>query len=107
MTNWEKEHHNYVVMWEQECYKYRTFLGDTETRVLDIENYNNYLAWFHSVTRLELCPPAFAQDIVDGPLDYEELSRSRYTKLVREGRQTQFAPLINCVVSYACCSFYS
>ena len=54
MTNWEKEHHNYVVMWDQECYKYRVGLGDTETRVLDIDNYNNYLAWFHGVTRLEL-----------------------------------------------------
>ena len=26
VTNWEKEHHNYVVMWDQECYKYRVGL---------------------------------------------------------------------------------
>ena len=107
MTNWEKEHHAYVVMWNQECYKFEVGLGDAETRVLDIENYNNYVAWFHGVTRLELCSPAFPQDIVGGPIDYEELSRSKYTKLVREGRRTEFAPLINFMVSYAyaCFSF--
>ena len=88
MTNWEKEHHNYVVMWDQECYKYREGLEDTEMRVLNAENYNNYLAWFHGVTRLELCPPAFAPDIVDGPIDYDQVLNLRYNKLVREGRRT-------------------
>ena len=102
MTNWEKEHHNYVVEWNQECYKFEVGLGNAETRVLDIDNYNNYVAWLSGVTRLELCPPAFPQDIVDGPLDYEQLSRSQYAKLVREGRRTEFAPLINFMVSYAC-----
>ena len=86
MTNWEKEQHNYVVMWDQECYKFEVGLGDADKRLLDIENYNNYVAWFSGVTRLELCPLAFPQDIVDGPLDYEQLSRSQYARLVREGR---------------------
>jgi len=58
----------------------------------------NYLRWFVSSTRVEMCRPAFEPDILDQPNDYYELARENYNKAVRDGTSTAFAPLLNFVV---------
>jgi hypothetical protein len=92
-------------MWNQECAKYKNKKGTTETRIFDETAFNDYLAWFHTVTRLEVCPRAYADDTLDEDLVYEDVAQFQYTKLVRDGRRTQFAPLINYVVRSRCSSY--
>jgi hypothetical protein len=61
--------------------------------------FTNYLRWFVSSTRVEICRPAFEPNILDQPNDYYELARQNYNKAVRDGTYTAFAPLVNFVVS--------
>ncbi|KAE8798029.1 mutator protein [Hordeum vulgare] len=48
-------------------------------------------------TRVEICPPAYEEDILEEPTEYDALAQSRYNKLIREGYQTSFAPVLNFV----------
>ncbi|KAE8821387.1 mutator protein [Hordeum vulgare] len=48
-------------------------------------------------TRVEICPPAYGEDILEEPTEYDELAQGGYSKLIREGYQTSFAPVLNFV----------
>ncbi|KAE8793824.1 mutator protein [Hordeum vulgare] len=48
-------------------------------------------------TRVEICPPAYEEDILEEPTEYDALAQGRYNKLIREGYQTSFAPVLNFV----------
>ena len=61
--------------------------------------FSNYLRWFQASTRVEICPPAYEEDILEEPTEYDELAQGGYSKLIREGYQTSFAPVLNFVVS--------
>jgi hypothetical protein len=63
------------------------------------EGFNNYLRWFQPRTRLQLLPDAYTDVILEEPLPFDQLGNLAYNKLVREGRQVDFAPAINFVVS--------
>ena len=100
VTNWETHHNSWENMWNQEVTKYERGNGTTETRPFNQETFNEYLAWFLSRTRVEICPRAYDEAMLDNPIDYEDVANAKYTKLVREGRRTQFAPLINYMVNF-------
>jgi hypothetical protein len=68
-------------------------------RPFNQDAFNNYLTWFLQRTRVELCPPAYDDDILDEPVDLEDFQNLKYNKLIRDGQQTPFAPVINFVVS--------
>jgi hypothetical protein len=68
--------------------------------------FTNYLRWFVSSTRVEICRPAFEPNILDQPNDYYELARQNYNKAVRDGTYTAFAPLVNFVVSIVCVNLF-
>ncbi|KAE8784886.1 mutator protein [Hordeum vulgare] len=59
--------------------------------------FNNYLRWFQESTRVEICPPAYEEDILEEPTEYDALAQGDYNKLIREGYQTSFAPVLNFV----------
>ncbi|KAE8811610.1 mutator protein [Hordeum vulgare] len=73
---------------EWEPYGVGTNFGDAHT---------NYLRWFQESTRVEICPPAYEEDILEEPTEYDELAQGGYSKLIREGYQTSFAPVLNFV----------
>ncbi|KAE8793395.1 mutator protein [Hordeum vulgare] len=61
--------------------------------------FNNYVRWFQESTRVEICLSAYEEDILEEPTEYDALAQGRYNKLIREGYQTSFAPVLNFVVS--------
>nr|ABE02631.1 mutator protein [Hordeum vulgare subsp. vulgare]ABE02647.1 mutator protein [Hordeum vulgare subsp. vulgare] len=67
---------------------------DTDTQL-----HSNYLRWFQESTRVEICPPAYEEDILEEPTEYDELAQGGYSKLIREGYQTSFAPVLNFVAA--------
>ncbi|KAE8796276.1 mutator protein [Hordeum vulgare] len=71
IKDWQKHHKSYVLI--------------------------NYLRWFQESTRVEICPPAYEEDILEEPTEYDELAQGGYSKLIREGYQTSFAPVLNFV----------
>jgi hypothetical protein len=73
---------------------------DVEQRAFSQDAFNNYLRWFGGATRLELCPSAYDDQILDEPTGFDELSNIEYNRLVREGNQTSFAPVMNFVVIF-------
>ena len=62
--------------------------------------FNIYISWFLQVTRIEICNRAFRAEILEEPIDYDELAQTKFNKLVREGRTTGFACFLNFVVMY-------
>ena len=55
---------------------------------------------------MELRPPAFDKAILEEPADFEQFKDLDYNRLLRDGRQTEFAPLMNFVVCFSMWSFY-
>uniref|UniRef100_A0A8I6XI57 Aminotransferase-like plant mobile domain-containing protein n=1 Tax=Hordeum vulgare subsp. vulgare TaxID=112509 RepID=A0A8I6XI57_HORVV len=68
IKDWHKHHKNYVIMFEQS-----------------------------ESTRVEICPPAYEEDILEEPTEYDALAHGDYNKLIGEGYQTSFAPVLNFV----------
>jgi hypothetical protein len=71
-------------------------------RPFDTEAFNRYLVWFRSNARTQLNPPAFESDeILHEPNPgFDEMANMEYNKLIREGRQTQLAPVVRFAVSF-------
>ena len=104
VKNWDIYHSDYVSKWNARvavATKKKLYLRDHPP--FDGAAFNDYLAWFHPRTRLALCPPAF-EDIVwldDKPQDDAGGNAAielAYNRAVREGNQTQFAPVVNFLV---------
>ncbi|KAE8821060.1 Disease resistance protein RPM1 [Hordeum vulgare] len=47
--------------------------------------------------RVEIFPSAYEEDILEEPTKYDALAHGEYNKLIREGYQTSFAPVLNFV----------
>jgi hypothetical protein len=63
------------------------------THLLSITTYDGFRN-----TRVEVCPPAYNEDILEDPANFEDLSKQQYNKQVREGLGVPTAPIINYVV---------
>ncbi|KAK1629560.1 hypothetical protein QYE76_003875 [Lolium multiflorum] len=59
--------------------------------------FNQYLRWFLDNTRVQILPDAYGHEILEEPLIFDDIATLKYNKLVREGRQTSFAPMLNFV----------
>uniref|UniRef100_A0ACD5XR69 Uncharacterized protein n=1 Tax=Avena sativa TaxID=4498 RepID=A0ACD5XR69_AVESA len=68
-----------------------------QDRPFNRDAFNNYIAWFVDNARVEIYPRAFQDSILEEPLVFDELPTEQYNIMVREGRQTEFAPLVNFV----------
>ena len=60
--------------------------------------FNNYLTWFLASTRVEICKPAYNEEIFKDPTVFDELTHHQYNKLVREGTRVPSTPMMNFVV---------
>jgi hypothetical protein len=67
----------------------------------DEQAFNNYLQWFLKSTRVELCPPAYGEEILEDDTNFDDIYMLEYNRLVRDGNQTPFAPVLNFVVILA------
>ncbi|KAE8804606.1 mutator protein [Hordeum vulgare] len=80
-------------------------LVDTDTQLhrLDrrrqrkIKDWQKHHKSYVASTRVEICPPAYEEDILEEPTEYDALAQSCYNKLICEGYQTSFAPVLNFV----------
>ena len=67
--------------------------------------FNNYLTWFLGSTRVEVCKPAYADEILEDPTVFDEVAQHQYNALVRKGNSViPSAPMMNFVVSPFCFS---
>ncbi|KAE8816572.1 mutator protein [Hordeum vulgare] len=96
IKDWQKHHKNYVLMFEQSV-QATSSIQRTQYRQHCALAFSNYLRWFQESTRVEICPPAYEEDILEEPTEYDELAQGGYSKLIREGYQTSFAPILNFV----------
>ncbi|KAE8810525.1 mutator protein [Hordeum vulgare] len=96
IKDWQKHHTSYVVMFEQSV-QAASSIRRTQYRQHCPLAFSNYLRWFQASTRVEICPPAYEEDILEEPTEYDALAQSRYNKLIREGYQTSFARVLNFV----------
>ncbi|KAE8776032.1 hypothetical protein D1007_51362 [Hordeum vulgare] len=96
IKDWHKHHKSYVIMFEQSV-QAASSIQRTQYRQHCPLAFNNYLRWFQESTRVEICPPAYEEDILEEPTEYDALAQGDYNKLIREGYQTSFAPVLNFV----------
>ena len=69
--------------------------------------FNNYLTWFLASTRVEVCKPAYAEEILEEPTVFDEVAQHQYNALVRKGNSViPSAPMMNFVV-FALFAFHS
>ncbi|KAE8801775.1 mutator protein [Hordeum vulgare] len=96
IKDWQKHHKSYAIMFEQSV-QAASSIRRTQYRQYCPLAFNNYVRWFQESTRVEICPPAYEEDILEEPTEYDALAQGRYNKLIREGYQTSFAPVLNFV----------
>jgi len=98
VKNWDKYHLQYVNEFEQ-CVENASESGWGRQLVHDPLAFNNYLRWLHQNTRVELCRPAYGQEILEENfLEFDDLAQSQYNRDVRKGNQVPFSSIVNFVV---------
>nr|XP_051202258.1 uncharacterized protein LOC127315852 [Lolium perenne] len=71
--------------------------GPVEIVPHDLAAFNNYLEWFHENTRIELVKHVYAEDILDDPIEFDEVAQSQHDTFARRGRLTSIASELNFV----------
>ena len=98
--DWPKLHRKHLEKFRRCVTEARKAKG-AQDRPFNRDAFNNYIAWFVDNARVEIYPWAFRDSILEEPLVFDKLSTEQYNIMVREGRQTEFAPLVNFVVKCA------
>ncbi|KAE8805348.1 hypothetical protein D1007_18587 [Hordeum vulgare] len=96
IKDWNKHHNKYVTMFELSVEEARSMPG-TQLREHCPLAFNNYVRWFQENTQVDICPPAFDEDILEDPTSFDELAHGEYNKTIHKGYQTPFAPVLNFV----------
>ncbi|KAM0903100.1 hypothetical protein ACQ4PT_018894 [Festuca glaucescens] len=94
--DWHKIHRKYVkkfVMPVEEQKKAKGIQYEEHSE----DAFNQYLHWFLDNTHVQILPEAYGHEILEEPLIFDDVATLQYNKLVREGRQTSFAPMLNFV----------
>uniref|UniRef100_A0ACD5UDW2 Uncharacterized protein n=1 Tax=Avena sativa TaxID=4498 RepID=A0ACD5UDW2_AVESA len=94
--DWPKLHRKHLEKFRRCVTEARKAKG-AQDRPFNRDAFNNYIAWFVDNARVEIYPRAFRDSILEEPLVFDELSTEQYNIMVREGQQTEFAPLVNFV----------
>jgi hypothetical protein len=100
VTDWADYHHSYCNQWLNAL---TIAKNDKKKRRpgpprYDADAFNEYLEWFLMSTRVSLCPPAYEENILEKPLDFDDISDIPFNRAMRKGGATQFAPTLNFVV---------
>ncbi|KAK1642721.1 hypothetical protein QYE76_060526 [Lolium multiflorum] len=96
ITNWPVHHSGHVAAF-QHCLEATRNAGPVEIVPHDLAAFNNYLQWFHENTRIELVKHAYAEDILDDPIEFDEVAQSQHDTFARRGRSTSIASELNFV----------
>ncbi|KAE8767074.1 hypothetical protein D1007_61610 [Hordeum vulgare] len=96
IKDWNKHHKKYITMFEQSVEEARSTPG-TQVREHCPLAFNNYVRWFQDNTRVQICLPAIHEDILEDPTSLDELAHGEYNKLIRQGYQMPFAPVLKFV----------
>nr|XP_051190639.1 serine/threonine-protein phosphatase 7 long form homolog [Lolium perenne] len=97
ITNWPVHHSGHVAAF-QHCLEATRTAGPVEIVPHDLAAFNNYLQWFHENTRIDLVKHAYAEDILDVPIEFDEVAQSQHDTFARRGRSTSIASELNFVV---------
>ncbi|XP_044415217.1 serine/threonine-protein phosphatase 7 long form homolog [Triticum aestivum] len=99
IKNWESYHDKFIKKWN---YVVRVANDNRQVHLQEYDEaaFDKYLRWFLSESRVELCPSAYEEGILEAPTGFEGTANLEYNRLIREGRQTGFAPVINFIVSF-------
>ncbi|KAK1650572.1 hypothetical protein QYE76_068377 [Lolium multiflorum] len=98
ITNWPVHHRGHVTAF-QHCLEAVRNVGHVEIVPHDLAAFNNYLQWFHQSTRIELVKPAYDDQILDDPIEFDEVAQSQHGIYTRKGRSTSIASELNFVRS--------
>ena len=98
VKKWDVFHKQYVIDFET-CVERAKESGWGRQSAHSSVAFNNYLRWFLASTRVEICPAAFEEEILEEPTVFDELAQREYNRMVRSGNQTPFSNVLNFVVS--------
>ncbi|KAM0823293.1 hypothetical protein ACQ4PT_070966 [Festuca glaucescens] len=98
IKNWPDHHRNHVTKFKH-CVEAAKLGPGSQLRAYCPIAFNNYVRWFISSTRVEICPPAYDDEILEAPICFYDVAENTYNRLVRQGSQTPFAPVLNFVRS--------
>ena len=98
IKDWGKHHRKYVVQFALSVEQARAGKRAKLREHCPIA-FNNYLTWFLASTRVEVCKPAYAEEILEEPTVFDEVAQDQYNALVRKGNSViPSAPMMNFVV---------
>lgn len=106
VKDWDKYHTKYVIEFEQCLEKTREGGWGRQMPHCPIA-FNNYLRWFLQNTRVNICKPAYGEEILEEPPVFDEVAESQYNRMVRRGKQIPFSSVINFVVRSSCIISFS
>ncbi|KAK1604832.1 hypothetical protein QYE76_028505 [Lolium multiflorum] len=87
ITNWHVHHRGHVTAF-QHCLEAVRNAGHVKIVPHDLAAFNNYLQWFHQSTRIELVKPAYDDQILDDPIEFDEVAQSQHDIYARKGSST-------------------
>ncbi|KAK1642797.1 hypothetical protein QYE76_060602 [Lolium multiflorum] len=96
ITNWPVHHSGHVAAF-QHCLEVARNAGPEQIVPHDFAAFNNYLEWFHENTRIELVKHAYPEEILDDPIQFDEVGQSQHDTFARRGRSTSIASELNFV----------
>ncbi|XP_073361299.1 serine/threonine-protein phosphatase 7 long form homolog [Aegilops tauschii subsp. strangulata] len=97
INDWAKHHSKYVVQFALSVEQARAGKRAQLREHCPIA-FNNYLTWFLASTRVEVCQPAYAEEILEEPTVFDEVAQHQYNALVRKGNSViPSAPMMNFV----------
>ncbi|KAK1653620.1 hypothetical protein QYE76_071425 [Lolium multiflorum] len=96
ITNWPVHHSGHIAAF-QHCLEAARNAGPEQIVPHDFTAFNNYLEWFHQNTRIELVKRAYREEILDDPIQFDEVGQSQHDAFARRGRSTSIASELNFV----------
>ena len=104
IKDWTKHHMTYVLQFHFSVDQARRNKG-APLREHCLIAFNNYLTWFLARTRVAVCKPAYAEEILEDPIVFDEIAQHQYNALVRKGNSVIPAgPMMN-FVAFALSAF--
>lgn len=68
--------------------------------------FNNYIHWFLGSTRVSICPPSYEEEILEEPVQFDELAYTQYNRQVRKGTDIPLSSSLNFAVKLSLPSHY-
>nr|XP_045083685.1 uncharacterized protein LOC109768166 [Aegilops tauschii subsp. strangulata] len=97
IKDWAKHHSKYVMQFALSVEQARAGKRAQLREHCPIA-FNNYLTWFLASTRVEVCQPAYAEEILEEPTVFDEVAQHQYNALFRKGNSViPSAPMMNFV----------